>query len=386
MKNIGVFFVFQLLALSTRSQSNDACYTPRNEPGTCVDLDKCNPLIQILKKRPIPGADLDLLRQSSCGFNGNNPKVCCPSGGIVQPPVTQRPVTQPPIVIPTLPPNSGPTSNLLPGTDVCGVETIHKIYGGEATELDEFPWMALLEYQKPVGRGFYCGGVLISSRYVLTAAHCVKGKDIPKTWSLVSVRLGEHNTETDIDCLDNGFGGQECAPAPINIPIEEQISHEDYVPTNSNQYNDIALLRLARDITFSDYIKPICLPGNNYPLNSLYVAGWGKTESKSESNVKLKVTVPLVTQSQCNPIYSRASVSLGNSQICAGGQKGKDSCRGDSGGPLMTVASSRANGQPNWYAVGVVSFGPSPCGMQGWPGVYTKVADYIPWIQRNLRA
>lgn len=95
--------------------------------------------------------------------------------------------------------------------------------------------------------------------------------------------------------------------------------------------------------------------------------------------------VPLVEQNQCNPIYSRASVSLGNSQICAGGQRGKDSCRGDSGGPLMTVASSRKNGQPNWYAVGVVSFGPSPCGMQGWPGVYTKVADYVPWIHRTLR-
>lgn len=67
----------------------------------------------------------------------------------------------------------------------------------------------------------------------------------------MSVRLGEHNTETDIDCLDNGFGGQECAPAPINIPIEEQIAHEDYVPTNPNQYHDIALLRLARNVPFS---------------------------------------------------------------------------------------------------------------------------------------
>lgn len=73
-----------------------------------------------------------------------------------------------------------------------------------------------------------------------------------------------------------------------------------------------------------------------------------------------------------------------NAQLCAGGEKGKDSCRGDSGGPLMNLGQSE-NGEIVWYSVGVVSFGPSPCGLEEWPGVYTKVANYVHWIVSKLR-
>jgi transmembrane serine protease 9 len=116
----------------------------------------------------------------------------------------------------------------------------------------------------------------------------------------------------------------------------------------------------------------------------LQVAGWGKTESRSSSNVKLKLSLPLVDQDQCNQVYGNVSVQLGYGQICAGGQRGKDSCRGDSGGPLMTV-EALPDGSGRWSVVGVVSFGPSPCGMPGWPGVYTKVQDFVPWILSKLR-
>lgn len=75
---------------------------------------------------------------------------------------------------------------------------------------------------------------------------------------------------------------------------------------------------------------------------------------------------------------------MGNGQLCAGGKKGRDSCRGDSGGPLMGMDVT-PEGEANWYSIGVVSFGPSPCGMQNWPGVYTKVANYMPWIVGKLK-
>lgn len=85
----------------------------------------------------------------------------------------------------------------------------------------------------------------------------------------------------------------------------------------------------------------------------------------------------------CNSVYNAAHVNLGEGQICAGGELGKDSCRGDSGGPLMYAFTEP--GALNWFVTGIVSFGPSPCGLQGWPGVYTKVSEYVPWIISKLR-
>lgn len=90
-----------------------------------------------------------------------------------------------------------------------------------------------------------------------------------------------------------------------------------------------------------------------------------------------------VDQVKCASTYKRLNVTIGPKQICAGGQKGKDSCRGDSGGPLM--ASIRQQDGYNFFSLGIVSFGPTPCGTQGWPGVYTRIQDYIPWIYSKLK-
>lgn len=94
--------------------------------------------------------------------------------------------------------------------------------------------------------------------------------------------------------------------------------------------------------------------------------------------------VPVNPEETCQRTYSQASVRLGNGQLCAGGKKGRDSCRGDSGGPLMGLDVT-PEGEANWYSIGVVSFGPSPCGMQNWPGVYTRVANYMPWLVGKLK-
>lgn len=94
--------------------------------------------------------------------------------------------------------------------------------------------------------------------------------------------------------------------------------------------------------------------------------------------------VPVKSNDECAKTYKQANVDLKQTQLCAGGEKGKDSCRGDSGGPLMANYADE-NNDINWYVVGVVSFGPSPCGMEGWPGVYTNVCDYADWIQSKMR-
>lgn len=120
-----------------------------------------------------------------------------------------------------------------------------------------------------------------------------------------------------------------------DVPVVDRIPHENYVPTSRAQENDIALLRLAHSVEFTDWIRPICLPiapstrNINYDENFVFVvAGWGKTEKSSSSNIKLKVELSGVPLEQCNGVYRAQNVVLSQKQLCAGGQPGKDSCRG----------------------------------------------------------
>lgn len=89
----------------------------------------------------------------------------------------------------------------------------------------------------------------------------------------------------------------------------------------------------------------------------------------------------MVPNNQCGNVFSKVNRQIKNTQICAGGIAGRDSCRGDSGGPLM----GHVRAASNWLVLGVVSYGPSPCGVEGWPGVYTRVGAYVDWILSKLR-
>jgi secreted trypsin-like serine protease len=102
------------------------------------------------------------------------------------------------------------------------------------------------------------------------------------------------------------------------------------------------------------------------------------------SNVKLQVWLPVVSNEDCGRVYQEKRRVIGDGQLCAGGVEGKDSCSGDSGGPLMSPGISSRDGRARYYLAGVVSYGPDPCGKKGWPGVYTRVARYTDWILDQL--
>ncbi|KAF2895319.1 hypothetical protein ILUMI_10857 [Ignelater luminosus] len=367
-----------------QSSDFESCSTVDLKLGQCVTIKNCPSALSILEHRPLSAQDLDYLSKVNCGYQGRDPKVCCAlsetDGGGSVTTVTEIVTKHPPV--------SGDLhSNLLPSLNECGTLSSDRIVGGKEADLDEFPWMALVEYQKTNGRGFYCGGVLISKRYVLTAAHCVKGKDLPRDWRVVSVRLGEHDLSSEVDCAKGSDGDEYCSDKPVNVPVTETIAHESYDPLSIDQHHDIALLRLIRNVDLTDWIKPICVPTTAALLNDKYsgvnmtVAGWGKTESRSESNVKLKLNLQVKDNTHCQSVY-RGRVNFGLGQLCAGGELGKDSCRGDSGGPLMAI-DTKLTGV--YYVYGIVSFGPNPCGLEGWPGVYTRVTEYVPWIISKLK-
>lgn len=97
----------------------------------------------------------------------------------------------------------------------------------------------------------------------------------------------------------------------------------------------------------------------------------------------LKVEVPVVNTAECRELH-RKGRNITDRQICAGGRGGKDSCAGDSGGPLQTV--EYLNEDVRFIQHGVVSYGFSHCGFERFPAIYTRVASYMDWILDTIRS
>lgn len=133
--------------------------------------------------------------------------------------------------------------------------------------------------------------------------------------------------------------------------------------------------------------RPACLPDKyqGQDLASLLtspapvVVGWGSTSTGGGSSNQLRqANVPMVTQQTCSDAYSAITrVTIGDTKICAGDGT-RDTCNGDSGGAML--ASHVGN---TWAVVGVTSFGVD-CARPDFPGVYTRVDKYLPWIRQNM--
>lgn len=192
--------------------------------------------------------------------------------------------------------------------------------------------------------------------------------------------MGEWNTDADPDCISYPDGRRDCSDAVVYIAPEEIIPHANF--NINNMENDIGLVRLAHDVVYTDFIKPICMPSPQMRSNAgekLVVSGWGKTTDSSRSSIKQKLSIDVNDQQTCTNKFALINQLITDSQLCAGGVFLEDSCSGDSGGPLMKLVNQK------WFVEGIVSFGQKSCGTEGWPGIYTRVPSYVDWIRSNVK-
>ncbi|XP_055906475.1 serine protease 7-like [Eupeodes corollae] len=352
------FITFVCFAIFAFADKN--CLNPNNRKGYCITSKECPVLLALRSKTSPANEEIKFLNDSACqdGF-GEPPFVCCTiDSTFSNPGINQR-----------------LSNDLLPGLQDCGDQPSgSKIYSGKETEIDEFPWMALLNYGpgKDGKPQFFCSGSLINSRYVLTAAHCLVGKP------LHSIRLGEYDTSNDgIDCI-----GTDCADPVLDVYAEDIIVHPNYNEKSLHRHNDIALIRLKDDIRFTSFVSPVCMPwvlklNRSEVGKNLVAAGWGRTLKEKRSNIKLKISLPINGPVECQDAYKRTKAYVLDSQLCAGGTFIEDTCDGDSGGPLMVF-------KHKWAIEGIVSYSRG-CGLENLPGVYTRVAEFENWIVSNLK-
>lgn len=258
-----------------------------------------------------------------------------------------------------------------------------------ASSPGEFPWVCLILDQDNNFIGS-CTVIPNDSRNdnrgtakVLTAAH--KLNKVGKT-DLLKVRVGEYDA--------TGFNSPETIEHD-EYTVRRILKHPGFNPGRLD--NDIAILYTDRNIDMrKSNINPACLPSckeqfdyrfNNGTGTRCWVAGFGKDEFDGKFQVvQRKVDVPIVSRNNCNQDLKNAlnaqrsgsgnRFNLSPSEVCAGGEVGKDACTGDGGSPLVCQAPSG-----RWTVVGIVTWGVG-CASDI-PGVYARVSHFVDWISRN---
>ncbi|XP_067299486.1 transmembrane protease serine 3 isoform X2 [Pseudorasbora parva] len=232
-----------------------------------------------------------------------------------------------------------------------------RIVGGNLSVEGQFPWQVSLHFQTV----HLCGGSIISSRWILTAAHCVYEYAIPMFWTVY------------VGLIDQPMNAAQ------SLAVEKIIYHRRYRPKGLDY--DIALMKLVQPLIFNGFVEPICLPnfGEEFEDGKMcWISGWGATaEGGDGSEALLSARVPLISNKVCStPTVYQGYISPG--MICAGYlEGGTDSCQGDSGGPLACEDSSV------WKLVGATSWGQG-CAESNKPGVYTRITQSLTWIHLQM--
>ncbi|XP_071452155.1 brachyurin-like [Hetaerina americana] len=252
-----------------------------------------------------------------------------------------------------------------PQPATAGISSVHpryssRITGGHQAKHGQFPWQALISMDS----SYVCGGSLISENWVLTAGHC------GYQFQNFVIILGAE------DAYDNSENGRQ------TFQTEDVHVHENYDPDTVN--NDISLLRLPNQVSFTDYVNFIALPPRSMQSDDLVgdevtVSGWGKPSDSSPgiSQMLNYVSMKVMSNEECANTFGDI---ITPTKLCTDTTGGHSSCNGDSGGPLIL------QGQDGRYVeVGIVSFGASAGCEQGYPDAFTRVTSYLDWIETNTQ-
>ncbi|XP_066497733.1 serine protease 33 [Hoplias malabaricus] len=253
---------------------------------------------------------------------------------------------------------------------VCGRPPLGtRIVGGSEARDGAWPWQVDIQMGK---NGHVCGGSLISTDWVLSAAHCFPN---PSDLSLYHLYVGRYQL--------NGYNKFEVSRGVSRLVVPDGYSEPQ-------KGKDLALVQLSSPVSWSDRIQPVCLPQAELQFHSgmlCYVTGWGDVQEGVPLpgvGTLREVQVPIIDQASCNSMYSVQSsnsdrVEILSDMICAGYKEGgKDSCQGDSGGPLVCPV-----GNGTWIQAGIVSFGLG-CAQKNKPGVYAKVSSFVNLISSTV--
>ncbi|KAI1235893.1 hypothetical protein IHE44_0001984 [Lamprotornis superbus] len=288
--------------------------------------------------------------------------------------------------LPSCRPVCGRPARPLPGI-------IKRIIGGRNAEPGFFPWQALIvveDMSRVPNDKWFGSGALLSESWVLTAAHVLRSQRrdktiIPVSKEHVTVYLALHDVRNKMEA--------------VNRTVERIILHEEFDIQNYN--HDIALVKLKEKVTMGKYVMPVCLPQFEHELEGPHpntlglVAGWGisnpnitvdeiiSSGMRTLSDILQYVKLPVVLHAECKTSYESRSgnYSVTENMFCAGYYEGgKDTCLGDSGGAFVIQDPATRR----WVAQGLVSWGgPEECGSKQVYGVYTKVSNYVDWVEQK---